>query len=224
MKKSKQREIEEFYKMPFEDIIKVFHIEKQISLKLMADECGISRQVIKNIAIRLKIKTRSLQDAAKLNPNKGTKHFAFGQRKETNERLRRISENMKIKNPSFSNNVRKKIAISMSKTFIKKPWPQETRFRIILLKHKVKFEMQKPVDRFVLDFYIKSLNLAVEIDSRSNWGAERSQKAKTRDEILLKEFGIKTLRINKNKLSDGLFIEDILFANNIIGKKKLVHS
>jgi very-short-patch-repair endonuclease len=59
------------------------------------------------------------------------------------------------------------------------------------------FDRQKPIDRYIVDFYCKDLKLAIEIDGSSHDGEE----AKINDEIRqkrLESLGVRFLRFNKD--------------------------
>lgn len=80
--------------------------------------------------------------------------------------------------------------------------PTETEQKIwkeILMKRKTgyKFLRQKPINRFILDFYCSELNLAIEIDGSSH------DKKKGTDELrdkFLKQIGIKTIRFTNDEI------------------------
>lgn len=63
-----------------------------------------------------------------------------------------------------------------------------------------KFVRQKPIDRFVVDFYCSELMLAIEVDGNSH--DKKLERDKSRDNFL-KSCGIKTIRFrNEEILSD----------------------
>lgn len=64
-----------------------------------------------------------------------------------------------------------------------------------------KFTRQKPLNRFIADFYCSELNLVIEVDGESH----NSKKGRdySRDEFL-KSCGIKTLRIDSNDVINNL--------------------
>jgi len=216
MKDTVKNRVEKYFNMPFEKVISELHFKNGKSLNALSLECGESRQVISSITHRMGIKTRSHKDAVALTKNKGENHWNFGRDKNTCEFSKAHSERMTNKNAIRVKGAAEKRAVTISKTFVKKLLPQEKVFRDILLSVGVSFEMQRPVGKFNLDFFIPDLNLAIEIDSTDKWGVERRSFAEKRDAILLREFNIKTLRINKRFLSDSLYIRDVLYTNNII--------
>jgi len=60
-----------------------------------------------------------------------------------------------------------------------------------------KFLRQKPINRFILDFYCSELNLAIEIDGNSH------DRKKGYDEVrdkFLKQIGIKTIRFTNDEV------------------------
>lgn len=72
-----------------------------------------------------------------------------------------------------------------------------------------RFLRQKPIHRFIIDFYCSELNLAIEID-----GSSHNKKKYTdieRDKFL-KQIGIKTIRFtNEDVLNNPEYIKSILF-------------
>ena len=69
-----------------------------------------------------------------------------------------------------------------------------------VLSHKktgYKFTRQKPVGRFILDFYCSELSLAIEVDG--GYHKDRIYYDKARDEFL-KQIGIKTIRFSNSEI------------------------
>jgi very-short-patch-repair endonuclease len=76
-----------------------------------------------------------------------------------------------------------------------------------------KFVRQKPIDRFVVDFYCSELSLVIEVDGSSH--NKKLERDKSRDNFL-KVCGIKTIRFtNEEILSE---IEKV--KSNLINKLK----
>ncbi len=75
-----------------------------------------------------------------------------------------------------------------------------------------KFLRQKPVDRFILDFYCPKLLLAVEVDGDSH---DNRQTYDHERDLRLSQIGIKTIRYTNQQVLDNLedVYEDI--ANEI---------
>lgn len=215
-KLSVRERLEQFFKIPFEEIINDLHLKQNISLNGLFKRSGVSRQAITILAKRSGLRIRSIQEATALTKNKGSNHWAFGKTKETCIHMKNKSELMIKKNPSFDENVLEKAAIKKSKAYARAPFPQETVFLEILESFKVKFIFQYPIKRYIIDFFIPSQNLCVEIDSTEKWGKERRGKAAVKDK-LLRGLGYKVLRIDKRLLCNTLVITDILQTNNIIG-------
>jgi very-short-patch-repair endonuclease len=55
------------------------------------------------------------------------------------------------------------------------------------------FDRQKPIDNYIVDFYCKDLNLAIEVDGESHYGREEKDKLKDKR---LKELGVRVLRFD----------------------------
>lgn len=64
-----------------------------------------------------------------------------------------------------------------------------------------KFVRQKPIDRFVVDFYSSELSLVIEIDGGSHNNKKGRDKA--RDDFL-KSCGIKTIRFTNEEVLDDV--------------------
>ena len=58
-----------------------------------------------------------------------------------------------------------------------------------------KFNRQKPLNRYIVDFYCKKLNLVIEIDGESHWHEEAILKDRKRQAIL-EEMGLSFLRFD----------------------------
>ena len=73
----------------------------------------------------------------------------------------------------------------------------------VLSKRKTgcKFLRQKPINRFVLDFYCSELNLAIEIDGDSH--NKKKNYDKSRD-LFLKQMGIKTIRFTNDEVLNNI--------------------
>lgn len=55
------------------------------------------------------------------------------------------------------------------------------------------FDRQRPIDNYIVDFYCKDLQLAIEVDGESHYGnPERDNKK----DIKLKELGVTVLRFD----------------------------
>lgn len=64
-----------------------------------------------------------------------------------------------------------------------------------------KFSRQKPINRFILDFYCSELNLAIEIDGSSHDTIKENDIL--RDEFLL-QIGIQTIRFTNEEVLNNL--------------------
>lgn len=65
----------------------------------------------------------------------------------------------------------------------------------------VDFDRQKPIDRYIVDFYCKQLKLAIEIDGQSHdFKAEYDLKRQK----ILESFGIKVIRFSEREVLNDL--------------------
>jgi len=80
----------------------------------------------------------------------------------------------------------------------------------VLMKRKTgyKFLRQKPINRFVLDFYCSELNLAIEIDG--SWHDKKKGYDRARDRFL-QHIGIETIRFTNEEI-----LNDIDNVNTVI--------
>lgn len=86
----------------------------------------------------------------------------------------------------------------------KKPTIAEQKiWQEILMKRKTgyKFLRQKPINRFIIDFYCSKLNLAIEIDGGSH--NKKKNYDESRDKFL-EQIGIKTIRFNNEEILNDI--------------------
>ena len=93
----------------------------------------------------------------------------------------------------------------------KEPTESENRIWQVLFRNRKineKFTRQKPLGRFILDFYCSKLNLAIEIDGASH--NKKKDNDFERDKFLY-QIGITTIRFtNKQILNNPEYIKSIL--------------
>lgn len=183
------KEIESFFKMPFAKIISELHMRQSRSIHSLVKESGISHTSFVNLARSLGIELRTHKQSSRLN--------------------------MSLNNPTHNVAAKEKRARTLKRAYSKSLWPQEIVFKKILDKQSVRYEMQSPIGPYNIDFFLKDIRLCIEIDSTDKWGKERRAAANKKDKVLI-GLGYKVLRINKRKLTDLLFINNILKANNVI--------
>lgn len=97
--------------------------------------------------------------------------------------------------------------------------PTKTELRLwymVLSKNKMKYKFlrQKPIDRFILDFYCPKLLLAIEVDGESH--SDKYHYDKGRDQ-LLQRIGIKTIRVRSENI-----IREIESTRKMIQKEILI--
>ena len=85
-----------------------------------------------------------------------------------------------------------------------------------------KFNRQKPLENYIVDFYCKSLNLVIEVDGSSHDNKQKEDRI--RDEKLNKK-GLFVLRLNEYEIRDDIeiplreirkFIEEFEAASKLI--------
>ena len=67
------------------------------------------------------------------------------------------------------------------------------------------FNRQKPLDRYIVDFYCKPLNLVIEIDGSYHFETEQRVKDSKRQK-LLEEMGLNFLRFSEQEIRKDLEI------------------
>ena len=76
--------------------------------------------------------------------------------------------------------------------------PEErTLWYAFLREHPLRFMRQRPIDRFIVDFYCAKAKLVIELDGSQHFEDEGSEKDRERDAVLA-AYGIKVLRIPNN--------------------------
>lgn len=79
-----------------------------------------------------------------------------------------------------------------------------------------RFLRQKPIDRFILDFYCSELDLAIEIDGSSHNKKKDYDEARDR---FLRQIGIKTIRFtNDEVLNDIGYVKKQLKLSLVKGR------
>ncbi len=63
------------------------------------------------------------------------------------------------------------------------------------------FDRQRPIDNYIVDFYCKDLQLAIEIDGESHYGVEKKDEARDKR---LNEIGVTVLRFDDTELRYNL--------------------
>lgn len=69
--------------------------------------------------------------------------------------------------------------------------------------HGCDFDRQRPIDRFIVDFYCKELMLAIEIDGASHNSPEAQAKDQTRQERL-ESLGVTMLRFTESDVRNDM--------------------
>lgn len=207
--------VESFFKMPFKRVIEELHWDKNISINTLGKQCGVSRQTLSTIAKSMGLEIKSPLLAIETYPRRKEDHWAFGLTKKTSRVHKEHSERMKRKNPTHNIDAASRAAEGRAKLFRENPLPQEVIFCDVLKGLGVPFDFQYPFKQYVLDFFLPNKNLCIEIDSTAHWGTKRKLDAKKRDSALA-ACGIRTVRIDKRKLSQRDFILNILKTNNVI--------
>lgn len=182
MKKNSRETIEDFFKMPFDLVITKLHWEKNLSINKISKLCNVSGPAIVRLCKLTNLRLRSHKEASSLNISKLNKSGDIN---------------------------RNKRALTISKTFSKKLYKQEIIFENFIKSLNLKYEIQKPIGSYNIDFFIKEKNLCIEIDSSYKWGNDRIRAAEEKDKYL-KSLGYKVIRLNKVWLDDLIKFLNIL--------------
>ena len=71
-----------------------------------------------------------------------------------------------------------------------------------LRTYPVRFMRQRPIDRYIVDFYCAKASLVVELDGSQHFDDEALRRDRERDETL-SELGIKVVRIANNEFNQN---------------------
>ena len=71
-----------------------------------------------------------------------------------------------------------------------------------LRSYPIRFMRQRPIDRFIVDFYCAGASLVIELDGSQHYDDDAMKRDRERDETL-SELGIKVLRIANNELNQN---------------------
>ncbi len=83
--------------------------------------------------------------------------------------------------------------------------PQEGKLWHMFLKnYDVKFYRQRPIDKYIIDFYCSKAKLAVEIDGSQHYTDNGMEQDKYRTEILEK-YGVKVLRFTNYEVDTNIY-------------------
>ena len=77
------------------------------------------------------------------------------------------------------------------------------------------FNRQKPLDRYIVDFYCKPLNLVIEIDGSYHFEAEQKVKDNERQK-LLEEMGLNFLRFSEQQVRKDMEMVLKTIMNHIV--------
>lgn len=201
--------VEKYFKIPFADVINILHIKEKRPMIELATMCNVSRIAMSDNAKKLGLKTMSPKEAALVKRGgKGEDHWAYG--------IKRPEQSIRMKknNPSKDNKTLIKMAISKANFLKENPLLAEELCSDLLEKHNVDFIFQYPINRYVIDFFIPSANLCIEIESMDKWGKYKRQRAATK-RAFLENLGYSVENVARKKLSNNLII-NILNTYNII--------
>lgn len=77
------------------------------------------------------------------------------------------------------------------------------------------FNRQKPLDRYIVDFYCKPLNLVIEIDGSYHFESEQKIKDNQRQEVIEK-MGLNFLRFSEQQIRNDMDVVLRAIENYII--------
>ena len=117
--------------------------------------------------------------------------------------------------PIFYNNKN----INLAKNLRKLATPQEKHLWYDFLKdYEIKFQRQKTIGEYIVDFYCPSLKLAIEIDGNQHYSKEGLEKDNIRTKEINKQ-GVQIIRITNNQI-DKDFVWVCEYLNTEIQKIK----
>ena len=90
--------------------------------------------------------------------------------------------------------------IVLAKNLRKRATPQEQHLWYDFLRnHEIRFQRQKSIGEYIVDFYCPTLKIAIEIDGRQHYSKEGIEKDKIRTKYL-NEIGIRVIRITNKQI------------------------
>ena len=91
--------------------------------------------------------------------------------------------------------------IRLAKNLRKNATPQENHLWYdFLSKHEIRFQRQKAIDNFIVDFYCHKAKLIIEIDGSQHYTEEGRDKDEFRTEIL-KGYDLKVIRLTNYQIN-----------------------
>ena len=89
---------------------------------------------------------------------------------------------------------------NISRTLRKGMTPQEKKLWYqFLKKHPVRFNRQRPIDKFVVDFYSSKANLVIELDGSQHYEENKKREDEERTRII-NSYGIDILRFSNHDI------------------------
>lgn len=179
--------------------------ELQLQVTKLKNKIKQNKQYLENLKRDIKKLQQKPNDKSKVNRIKGQILKA-----------NKIQE-LELRN-DLPTNVEKRLG-GFSKSMIDNPTDAEKAFKQLLIDNDIEFEDQKPIMfkkmsyEFILDFYIPSEHMAIEIDGEYHNSNKQRCRDKLKD-LLLSKANIKTVRFtNEEVLNNDKSIQE--FINNI---------
>ena len=92
--------------------------------------------------------------------------------------------------------------IVLAKNLRKRATPQEKHLWYDFLKdYKIKFQRQKAIGEYIVDFYCPTLKIAIEIDRNQHYSKEGIEKDRIRTEEINKQ-GVQIIRITNKQIDN----------------------
>ena len=92
--------------------------------------------------------------------------------------------------------------IFLAKNLKKRATPQEKHLWYDFLKdYKIKFQRQKAIGEYIVDFYCPTLKIAIEIDGNQHYSKEGIEKDRIRTEEINKQ-GVQIIRITNKQIDN----------------------
>lgn len=105
--------------------------------------------------------------------------------------------------------------ITLAKTLRKNATPQENRLWYeFLSKYEIRFQRQKAIDNFIVDFYCHKAKLVIEIDGSQHYIENNKQNDIFRTEIL-KGYNLKVIRFTNQQI-DANFCSVCEYIDRIV--------
>ncbi len=117
----------------------------------------------------------------------------------------------------YHNTENKPLAQTLRKNMT--PWERKLWYEF-LRSHPVRFQRQKCIDEYIVDFYCFRAKLVIELDGSGHYDPETEQKDRIRTERL-SQYGLKVLRFCNREIDQDFYSVCTVIDEEVKGRMKL---